>query len=105
MMQTKPSELPLNTIIDFDDDEFIKVKSYYGIRWETLACQDCRGGDSLTDTQADAKFTKFKIISVPFTMIQYLAVDIMDMPDNDFTEEFLIKDAMKHHLDKGSVEH
>ena len=65
MKNLKPTALPINTIIEFDDEQYIKLFfDWSGSQWETLACLDCRGGYDFTDTQADEKFDSFKIVAI-----------------------------------------
>lgn len=66
MKNLKPSQLPLNTVIEFDNTDYIKVDGYSGVAWEELACPDCRGGlYDIKDREADIRFTKFKILALP----------------------------------------
>jgi hypothetical protein len=102
-LNVKPSELPLYTVIEFEDQDWVKADTYYGIKWQTLRCVDCQAGDYKSDKEADELFKKFKILALPFTALQYMAVDAVESEDNDFTQDFLIKDAIKHHLDEASV--
>lgn len=65
MPNIKPSELPFYTIIEFDDEQYIRMEAYYGPQWQTLHCVDCGAGSEYSDAQADFMFTEFKIISSP----------------------------------------
>jgi hypothetical protein len=65
MVNPKPSELPLYTIIEFEDEDFIRLDAYYGTHWQTLRCVDCGAGSEFTDSEADVKFKEFKILALP----------------------------------------
>jgi hypothetical protein len=71
MKQYKPSELPLNTVIEFEDDEYIRKNNWFsGPGWEPLGCEDCRATSSFSLREADSKFKNFKIIALPVEVIE-----------------------------------
>lgn len=72
MKQYKPSELPLNTVIEFDDDLYIKKDAYYGVQWESVRCVDCAVGDEIGVQEEDTRIKDFKIISLPVEVLDHI---------------------------------
>lgn len=78
MTAFKPSQLPVNTIVEVPEDlawsgQYIKVDNpIYGIYWEPLGCEDCQGVMGTSNTLVDERFTDFKILSYPASVVEYM---------------------------------
>lgn len=81
MGEFKPSELPANTTID-DAKEGYYTKNEFG-RWEPAIyhCADCAEDYEVKDADADEKFKDFKIIALPYSVVEQLASEIVEMTD------------------------
>jgi len=104
MNNFKPSELPVATVIEHEDENYIKVDNpIYGLVWEPIRCVDCQGSIDVMNTQADTHFTDFKIISLPYGVVAELAMSLQDEYGNfdsegeEITVIGLIKDAIDEH--------
>jgi hypothetical protein len=67
----KPSELPIDTVIEVDADQYIKQARDYGqekpmILWLPLGCEDCQGTVSFTQDHADEAIRGYRIVSLPY---------------------------------------
>lgn len=84
MQFLKPSELPLDTVIEIVEDgeftdRFIKVdlsgdttgRRYH---WQPLYCEDCCATTSYSDASADEKIKAYRIVSLPYK----LAADLVE---------------------------
>lgn len=73
MILVKPSELPLDTVIEVDNELYIKqVRSYGNLNpvtlWMALECEDCQGAITFAQDQADLSFHAFRIVSLPYAI-------------------------------------
>lgn len=96
----KPSELPVGTTIEVvDEGDYIKVDNpTYGIWWESTRCIDCQGAEDFSDSAADERFKEFKIIALPFTVVEYMNHHISVLIEA-YCGDFYIQQAIKHHLE------
>lgn len=107
MESFKPSELPVGTTIEVGGLEYYgtyhKVdNSVYGIWWESDDFEDCQGTYGASDEQADERFKDFKIVSLPFTVVEYLQREISKIVETD-CHDFDIRKALKHHLESEDI--
>jgi hypothetical protein len=103
MTNFKPSELPVGTVIDVEDDrQYTKESTPEGsIFWNPDACLDCHGSDSFSDLMADHHFKHFEIVSVPWATAVNMAIKLQDeygytdAEGEDITIEGLIESALE----------
>lgn len=96
----KPSELPLDTVIEVDDEQYIKQERDYGnakpmVLWLPLSCEDCCGSNSFTQDHADEVVKSYRIISLPYRVTADL-VESMTAGNGvpiDVTIAFMLKEA------------
>ena len=103
MKNLKPSQLPVNTVIEVDYDlahggRYIKEDhGIYGIAWYPLSCIDCTGSYDFKDAAADAFFTEFKVISVPMEVVNYFVEAVAAYEELEWAKEAdreeILKDA------------
>ena len=101
MKNLKPSTLPVNTIVEVHEDlawagEYIKVDNpIYGIYWKPLDCEDCRGATGTSNTLVDERFTDFKIIAVPFAVVEHLVAIVAEYDERTWTREADREDILR----------
>lgn len=95
----KPSELPLDTVVEFEDDQYIKMDlsgDTTGRRtyWRPLYCEDCCATTPYSDADADEKFKAYRIVALPYK----LTADLVEKQTVrsgipvDVTISFMLKD-------------
>lgn len=77
MISLKPSDLPFNTVIEVDDEQYIKQEVDYGyekpmVIWKPLGCEDCQATYSYAQDYADEALADYRIISVPMLVAEYM---------------------------------
>jgi hypothetical protein len=90
MKKFKPSELPVGTTIETDDNMFYTKEVTGGglVFWDPGYCMDCAGNYTVRDDQADETFSSFKIVSIPFDIFDELVI-WMGTDDGDTPESML----------------
>lgn len=75
MMNLKPSELPSETVIA-DEELGWYIKGTDG-DWGELYphCVDCAGDDDVAKNEADERFTDFRIVALPISVVEDIAYD------------------------------
>jgi len=93
-MQFKPSELPVKTIID-EKGEGEYIKDSDG-SWLELwpHCASC-GRSDVGSAVADEHFTDFKIISLPFEVVESLAEDVLGYQLQEWHTDDTVGDIIK----------
>ncbi|QED11694.1 hypothetical protein PP914_gp206 [Arthrobacter phage Qui] len=91
MKDFKPSELPINTIID-DAVEGVYIQT--GLGWDYLnpCCSDCGERYFIKNEDADTKFKDFGIEAFPASVTKYILENLRDL---DSVDEIL-EEAVNH---------
>lgn len=92
MKKFKPSELPVGTTIENDDNMFYTKEVTGGglAFWDPGYCMDCAGDYTVRDDQADETFSSFKIVTVPFDIFDELVI-WMGTAEGEDTPESLLR--------------
>lgn len=114
MKKIKPSELPVNTVIDDQDHgtwikdsphEWLEISSLVNNKYQRLAFD---GGPTdqeksiwahrnIITEPSDDYFKDFRILSVPFSMVEYMAVHTARLLGSDEAKDALIQRTFDHH--------
>ena len=61
----KPSKLPIGTVIEYEDEWYVKKEAYYGVEWTPVSCEDCGGVRAISLKDEDTVLKEFKLIALP----------------------------------------
>jgi hypothetical protein len=104
MNKIKASELPVGTTIEATDKDKLGWERVGEDHWGPTAyhCLDCYDDDMIHNEEIDEKVPDFKIVTMPYSVVESLADDVLGFLQHEWHSEETVEDIVKQAIEKAA---